>query len=62
VTDAQLARRLQLDHVAAIHVHHATEFGDDYVEEAIEIDGVRQSHREAIDNPLARLMHFDLAF
>ena len=32
------------------------------VEEAIEIDGVRQRHREAIDNPLPRLVHFDLLF
>ncbi len=62
VTDAQFARRLQLNHVAAINVHHAAEFGDDHVQEAVEIDGVRQSHREAIDNPLARLVHFDLAF
>ena len=62
VTDAQLARRLQLNHVAAIDVHHAAQLGNDDVQEPVEIDSVRQSHREAIDNPLARLVHFDLAF
>src|SRR5215203_750316 len=62
MADAKLARGLQLDHVAAIDVHHAAQLGYDYVEKAIEIDGVRQSHRETINNPLAGLVHFNLAF
>ena len=28
----------------------------------IEVDRVWESHREAVDDPLSRLVHFDLAF
>ena len=62
VADAQLTRRPQLDYVAAIDAHHAAEFGNDDSQEAVEIDGVWESHREAVDDSLARLVHFDLAF
>ena len=62
VADAKLAGGLQLDHVAAIDVHHAAEFGNDYGQEPVEVDCVRENHREAVDNPLASLVHLDLAF
>ena len=32
------------------------------VKKAIEVDCVWENHREAVDNPLARLVHLDLAF
>ena len=62
MTNPQFTRGFQLNHVAAIDVHHAAQFRDDDSQEAVEIDGVREGHREAIDNAFTRLVHLDLAF
>jgi hypothetical protein len=62
MADTQLAGGLELNHVTAIDVHHPPEFRDDYGEKSVEIDGSGERHREAVDDPLARLVHFDLAF
>ena len=62
MTDSQLARRSQLNHVAAIDVHHPAQLRNDHVEKTVEIDRGRQGQREAIDNAFARLVHLDLAF
>ena len=61
VADAQLARRRQLQHVAAVNLHHPPEFGDDGAQEAVEVDLRMDVRREAVDDRLARLVHPDLA-
>ena len=62
MADSQLAGRSELNDVAAIDIHHPAQFGNDYVEEPVEIDRGRKRQREAVDDAFARLMHLDLAF
>jgi hypothetical protein len=62
VADAKFTNGVELDHVAAIRVHHPAEFADDGLEEAIEIDLGVNGGREAVDDRLARLVHLRSAF
>ena len=62
MADAQLACRRQLDHIAAVDVHHATKFRNDDIQKTVQVDRRGQGSREAINDPLTRLVHFDLAF
>ena len=50
VADAQLAAVDELDHVAAVDLHHAAEFGDDGAQEAVEVDLRVDVGREAVDD------------
>ena len=62
MTDAQLARWRQLNHVAAVYIHHAAQLGDNHVQKPVEINCGGKGQREAVDYPLTCFLHFDLAF
>ena len=62
MTDAQFAGGRQLNDITTIHVHHASQFGHYDVQKSFKVDCGREREREAIDDRLTRLVHFDLAF
>jgi hypothetical protein len=57
VADAEFPGAHELEHVAAVDLHHAAEFGDDRREEAVEVNLGVDVGGEAVDDGLARFVH-----